>query len=227
NLKIKKLENVKKELLQKMFADKDDLVPKIRFDGFEDEWEEKKFSELIKLKSFRNTDLFYKYDDVFSVSNDYGIVNQIKFLGRSFAGESLQNYKVVEPTDIVYTKSPLTNFPYGIIRSNNSEKTGIVSVLYAVYESKPNFVSNFMELYFTLSYRINNFLYSIISKGAKNTINISDRAFFDKSILVPNLQEQQKIAKLFTTLDNVIKLNKQKLEKLQNIKKTLLQKMFV
>ena len=68
-------------------------------------------------------------EDVLSVSGDYGIVNQIEFQGRSFAGVSVAPYGVVGTGDVVYTKSPLKSNPYGIIKTNKG-KPGIVSTLY-------------------------------------------------------------------------------------------------
>ena len=70
------------------------------------EWEERKLSELLYEHRVRNDEEKFTKNDVLSVSGDFGIVNQIKFLGRSYAGESVKNYHVVHTGDIVYTKSP-------------------------------------------------------------------------------------------------------------------------
>ena len=72
-----------------------------------------------------------------SVSGEVGIVNQIEFKGRSFAGASVANYGIVLNGDVVYTKSPLNSNPFGIIKTNKS-KPGIVSTLYAIYHPKKN-----------------------------------------------------------------------------------------
>ena len=82
-----------------------------------------------------------------SVSGEYGIVNQIEFQGRSFAGESVAEYHVVETNDIVYTKSPLKANPYGIIKVNNGAP-GIVSTLYAVYHPCEGTVAEYIDYYF-------------------------------------------------------------------------------
>ncbi len=71
---------------------------------------------------------------------DLGIVNQIELLGRSYAGESLTPYHIVDINYIVYTKSPLAEYPYGIIKTNRY-RPGIVSTLYAVYKSS-NYADN-------------------------------------------------------------------------------------
>lgn len=90
-----------------------------------------------------------------SVSGEVGVVNQIEFQGRSFAGASVSNYGVVETGDVVYTKSPLRANPYGIIKANKG-KSGIVSTLYAVYKTIQGTANaDFIECYFDLDDRLN------------------------------------------------------------------------
>ena len=81
------------------------------------------------------------------MSDEFGVVNQIKHLGRSYAGKSVSGYKIINPGQIVYTKSPLRNKPFGIIKVNNFQP-GIVSVLYAVYNTKDNVLPCFIDKYF-------------------------------------------------------------------------------
>ena len=89
--------------------------------------------------------------DVLSVSGEYGVINQIAFQGRSFAGESVADYHIVETDDIVYTKSPLKANPYGIIKVNKGIP-GIVSTLYAVYHPLNTVAPRFVDLYFAKWY---------------------------------------------------------------------------
>ena len=89
-------------------------------------------STVLRENKERNESLRYGKEDVLSVSGEEGVVNQVQLLGRSYAGESVAPYHVVETGDIVYTKSPLKSDPYGIIKQNRG-KPGIVSTLYAVY----------------------------------------------------------------------------------------------
>ena len=92
-------------------------------------------------------------EDVLSVSGEYGVINQIAFQGRSFAGESVADYHVVETDDIVYTKSPLKANPYGIIKVNKGIP-GIVSTLYAVYHPLNTIAPRFVDLYFANDLRL-------------------------------------------------------------------------
>ena len=76
-------------------------VPQIRFKGYVDAWEQRKLIEYLEVSKEKNKDEIYNKDDVLSVSGDYGIVNQIEFQGRSFAGASVANYGVVVTGDVV------------------------------------------------------------------------------------------------------------------------------
>lgn len=100
-----------------------------------------------------------------SVSGEYGIINQIEFQGRSFAGESVAEYHVVETNDIVYTKSPLKANPYGIIKVNNGAP-GIVSTLYAVYHPCEGTVAEYIDYYFGNDLRLNKYLKPLVNISA-------------------------------------------------------------
>lgn len=221
------LKQVKEASLQAMFPQKGETVPKIRFKGFEGEWVNRRLGEFLDISAEKNLDDKYGINEVLSVSDDEGVVNQIKLLGRSYAGKSVTNYNVLRPNQIVYTKSPLKAKPYGIVKVNEGE-TGIVSVLYAVYSAKEGVSSKYIHYYFEPTFRINKYLLPLINKGAKNTMNISDEAFLQGSIMIPPmLEEQQQIASYFTSLDKQIALQTQRLEKLKQIKAACLDKMFV
>lgn len=157
----------------------------------------------------------------------WGVVNQIKLLGRSYAGKSVTKYKVLQPGQIVYTKSPLKAKPYGIIKVNKGD-VGIVSVLYAVYNVIENVSADYIHYYFDPAYRINNYLSPLVRKGAKNTMNIGDDDALTGKIVIPSSKaEQQKIASYLQSLDTQISLEEKRLEKLRNIKAACLDNMFV
>ena len=211
--KLEKLKLVKKSMLEKMFPKNGSSVPEIRFKGFTDDWEQRKLSHFLEVSSEKNTDHLYKKDDVLSVSGDFGVINQIEFQGRSFAGASVSNYGVVHTGDVVYTKSPLKANPYGIIKANKG-KTGIVSVLYGVYHTRENANADFIQMYFEQDTRLNNYLRPLVNKGAKNTLLISDTDALEGEVcLAPTFDEQKAIGQFFDTLDNLITLHQRKLER--------------
>lgn len=225
--KLKLLSKTKKYFLQKLFANGEQKQPEIRFREFNDNWKEKKLAQLFKISNETNLDnkLYFSKQDVLSVSDKFGVVNQIKLQGRSFAGDNISKYKVVKNNQIVYTKSPLKDKPYGIIKIVSNIK-GIVSPLYIVN----NVIGNnawFIYYYFDLKSRTNNYLKPLVRLGAKHTMNITDREWLSGKIFISEvIQEQEKIANLLSTIDKLIRLNEQKLSNLEELKKCLLQNMF-
>lgn len=199
-------------------------VPKIRFKGFIDEWTEAPLSEYLVVSNERNDNDHYTAQDIQSVSGEYGVVNQIQYQGRSFAGASLLNYRVIHNGEIAYTKSPLRLSPYGIIKANKIE-TGIVSALYGVYKVKQG-DANFIQDYFDLLSRLNGYLRPLVNKGAKNTLLITDEGAISGNIVFPKLDEQKAISSLLSQISTTIFRRETELEKLKNIKRALLEKLF-
>ena len=208
-----------------MIMQDNEKKPALRFKGFTDPWEQRKLEEYLKVSGQKNFEGIYTKEDVLSVSGDFGIVNQIEFQGRSFAGASVANYGVVETGDIVYTKSPLKSNPYGIIKANKG-KNGIVSTLYAVYKPKQSANPEFVQIYFEQDARMNNYMHPLVNKGAKNDMKVSAENALKGQIVFPDIKEQRTISEFFRNLDTLITLHQRKYEKLVNIKKSMLNKMF-
>ncbi|MEA4918707.1 restriction endonuclease subunit S [Proteiniphilum sp.] len=165
---------------------------------------------------------------VFSVSVSKGVINQIEYLGRSFAAKNTANYNVVCFGDVVYTKSPTGEFPYGIIKQSFIRKNVVVSPLYAVYVPKDIHIGSILHYYFNSPINANNYLHSLIQKGAKNTINITNQRFLDNTIFLPtDKKEIEKIASLLNSINKKIQIEKLFLEQLEKQKTYLLQQIFV
>ena len=208
--KLEHLQEQKKGLLQKMFPKNGETVPEVRFPGFTDAWEQRKLNEFLKTSKLKNENNKFTRKDVLSVSGDYGIVNQIKFKGRSFAGASVQKYRIVNTNDVVYTKSPLKNNPYGIIKANKGNP-GIVSTLYAVYKINEKVNASFIEYYFENDYRLNTYLKPLVNKGAKNDMKVSDDNALIGNVIFPlEYSEQIKIVKFLNRFDTLIALHQRK-----------------
>lgn len=188
-------------------------------------WEQRKLKDYLEVSREKNKTESYGKEDVLSVSGEHGIVNQIEFQGRSFAGVSVANYGVVEAGDVVYTKSPLKSNPYGIIKTNKG-KTGIVSTLYAVYKPRMNTNSEFVQIYFELDSRMNSYMHPLVNKGAKNDMKVSDENALKGPVAFPELEEQNAITQYFDKLDRLITLHQRKCEETKSLKKYMLQKMF-
>lgn len=195
-------------------------VPTLRFKRYTTEWTKINLSNYLFVSSKRNKDGRFSKEDVLSVSGELGIVNQIALLGRSYAGESVLPYHIVEKGDIVYTKSPLALYPYGIIKTNRN-KVGIVSTLYAVYKTKDNANNRFIEHYFSLKSRINNYLKPIVRIGAKHDMKIGNNEVLENIVAFPDISEQCEIADFLDLLDNRISVQNKIISKYETLIKGL------
>jgi type I restriction enzyme S subunit len=146
------------------------------------------------------------HSEVFSVAKHRGVVNQIEHLGRSYAAASISNYKVVLPDDIVYTKSPTSDFPFGIIKQNKTGRTGVVSPLYGVFTPSSKSLGSLLDQYFSTWENTHNYLKPLVRKGAKNTLNISNEEFLDGvGLLLPSSDiESTMIVDALSMLDKKI-----------------------
>lgn len=219
-------QSLKTTMLSKMFPKAGEAVPEIRLDGFKSEWEINKLNKYLTVSKQKNTQLKFDKEDVLSVSGEFGIINQIQFQGRSFAGASVEMYSSVDTGNIVYTKSPLKANPYGIIKTNYGIP-GIVSTLYAVYLPNENVFPGFVERYFENDLRLNSYLKPLVNKGAKNDMKVSDENALLGAVIFPQLEEQVAISDYFTNLDKFIQSHKDKISQLETLKKRLLQDMFI
>lgn len=201
------------------------MKPIIRFRQYNKEWRPFKLNTILVPSNEKNTKGLYSKNDVLSVSGEAGIVNQIAFQGRSFAGASVLNYGVVNTNDIVYTKSPLRNNPYGIIKTNNGP-SGIVSTLYAIYNCCEESCPQFVDTYFTSSSRTNNYLRPLVRKGAKNDMKVSSEGALQGNVIFPYKDEQIEIASYFRTLDAKLQASAKKVESLKKLKSASLVAMF-
>ncbi len=200
-------------------------VPKLRFKEFSKDWVSQKLSQLLFEHKEKNLKNIFSKNEVLSVSQQFGLVNQIEHLGRSYAGKSVSNYPIVRLNDIVYTKSPLATAPYGIIKANKKHE-GIVSTLYAVYRCKDSIDSNFLDHYFSLSDNLNKYLRPLVQKGAKNDMKINNQKVLIDSIHIPSKNEQIKIASFLTLVDTKIEQLTKKEKLLDKYKQSVMQKFF-
>ena len=216
------LEQYKKGVMQKIFKQE------LRFkddDGnaFAD-WEKRRFSDVLFEHKLKSTGK----EEVHSVSVHKGVINQIEHLGRSFSAKNTDHYSRALPNDIIYTKSPTGNFPLGIIKQNHIKEDVIISPLYGVFTPETKELGYILHVYFESPINTSNYLSSIIQKGAKNTINMTNNTFLSKKMLLPVFKkEQTKIANFLSSIDKNIALVSKKIKHTKTYKKGLLQQMFV
>ena len=163
-----------------------------------------------------------------SVSVSQGVVNQIEYLGRSFAAKQTSHYNVVKYGDIVYTKSPTGDFPYGIIKRSDIREDVAVSPLYGVYIPANDSMGVILHFYFMQPCNAFNYLHPLIQKGAKNTINTSNGRFLENSVPLPvSESEANTIAVMLKSIQAKIEIEKKLLQLYAKEKEYLLHQMFI
>jgi len=168
------------------------------------------------------------YHPVHSVSVSAGVINQVEYLGRSFAAKDTAHYHVVYNGDIVYTKSPTGNQPFGIVKQSHCLTPAAVSPLYGVYQPCSFEIGNYLHYYFLNPLNTNNYLSPLIQKGAKNTINISNQRFLENRVPLPiDDMEIQLVSDSLSALDKKIQFEYDVLTSLEIQKKFLLGNMFI
>lgn len=127
---------------------------------------------------------------VYSVSVHKGLINQVEHLGRSFSAATTDHYNLVRPGDIVYTKSPTGEFPYGIVKQSLAKEDAAVSPLYGVYRPSTDDIGTLLDFYFQSPTNAKNYLHPLVQKGAKNTISITNDQFLKGEISLPESADQ-------------------------------------
>ena len=201
------------------------IVYQAKIDGVrQNTWQKKELRKVLQERNEKNT----KGYEVCSVSVTQGVVNQIEYLGRSFAAKDTLHYNVVKYGDIVYTKSPTGDFPYGIVKRSNIRYNVAVSPLYGVYEPVNDNIGIILHFYFMQPSNALNYLHRLIQKGAKNTISITNGRFLENTIPLPNSSEETKrLAWLLTAIQNKMVLELDLLSNYQKQKQYLLRQMFI
>jgi type I restriction enzyme S subunit len=199
------------------------LVPKLRFPGFSGPWAHEPLSKVLKEHKLKNT----AGRDVFSVSMEYGIVNQIELLGRSYAAADPSHYTIGRRFDVVYTKSPLKAFPFGVVKQCKFDGEVALSPLYGVFTPHNPHLGLMVEAYFESPNRSKDFLSPLCQKGAKNTLQITNTTFLSGRLPLPTQPaEQQKIASCLSSVDELIAAQARKVDALKTHKKGLMQQLF-
>ena len=225
--KFEKLTNVKKSMLEKMFPQNDSSYPEIRFKGFTDPWEQRKFGEDNDLltgypfESEKFSEEGIKLVRGMNVKRGYlDFSNDICMRWNSTDG--LENYLLEADDILIQMDGALIGKSYAKIAEEQLPALLVQRVTRARTRSK-DACTDFM--YQTIQ---RDFLrYIGMNKTETAVPHLSLNDIYNFKIMVPCLEEQQQIGAYFTNLDNLITLHQRELEKLQSIKKALLEKMFV
>ena len=227
--KCEETKKLKKYMLQKMFPQNGQTVPEIRFVGFTDAWEQRKLGDLVDRVTRKNQDLVSELP--LTISAQYGLIDQNEFFDKRVASKDVSGYYLIENGEFAYNKSTSTDAPWGAVKRLDRYENGVLSTLYIVFGIKEN---NPVDSDFLVSYYSTNLwhkgIHEIAAEGARNhgLLNIAPADFFETELTIPqDIEEQKKIGKYFEELERLITLHQHKCEELQNMKKFMLQNMFV
>ena len=219
---------LKKYMLQKMFPQDGQKVPEIRFKGFTEDWEQRKFGEITELKSASrvhkdewtsNGVPFYRSSDVMAAIN--GTENEKAYISEELYEKLSKVSGKLEEGDILVTGGGSVGNPY-IVPDNKPLYTKDADLLWI--KNKGKFHPDFLyEFFFSPTFR--NYLGSISHVGTIAHYTITQLS--ETPICLPSFEEQKEVGEYFQSLDKLITLHQRKCEELKNIKKFMLQNMFV
>ena len=216
--KIDKLELLKKALLQKLFPKHDTKIPELRFKEFEGDWNQDKAINIFKNVSDKN----HPELPVLSASQEDGMVLRKDInIDIKYKNSSLTTYKKVEPGQfVIHLRSFQGGFAYSTFE-------GITSPAYTILAFIKK--ENHYKLFWKQIFLSGNFIRRLktITYGVRDGKSISYNDFGSLNICFPFIKEQQKIGNLLSKVDQLIELENKKLQNLQQVKKCLLQNMFV
>ena len=202
--------------------------PALRFKGFTDPWEQRKLGDAFERVVRKNTNNESRLP--LTISAQDGLVDQITYFNNRVASRDVSNYYLVYNGEFAYNKSTSDGYPFGAVKRLDWYEKGVLSTLYIVFALKhpEKDDSDFMTVFYDTD-RWHRGVAERAAEGARNhgLLNISADDFFDIDTTMPEDKvEQEKIGRLLKKLDTLITLHQRKYEKLVNIKKSMLDKMF-
>lgn len=220
--KYEKLHNIKKSMLEKMFPKNGSNVPEIRFKGFTEAWEQRKVGDLL-IERNQQAPMSDEYPLMAFIANE-GVAPKGDRYDRSALVTDTANklYKKTEIGDFIYSSNNLETGSIGL----NKYGKACISPVYSIFEPTGIADSDFLGRRLVRKDFINAMV-----KWRQGVIygqwRIHESDFLKIEIPVPTVVEQRKIGAYLDQLDRLITLHQRELEKLQNIKKSMLEKMFV
>jgi len=199
-------------------------VPRIRFKGFEEDWEQRKLGDIADKVVEKNFQLQER--DVFTNSAEFGIIDQKDFFDHEIVNKNnIGGYYIVSPNDFVYNPRISVTAPVGPINRNKLCKRGIMSPLYTVFHPR-NMNEIFLEFFFKTNKWHKFMEYNGDSGARSDRFSIKTELFYAMTIPFPSHKEQSKVGICFESIDHLITLHQRKLEKLKIIKKSMLENLF-
>ncbi|MGC8121364.1 restriction endonuclease subunit S [Marinobacter sp. VGCF2001] len=165
--------------------------------------------------------------NVLTISAVHGLVNQKEFFNKIVASENLSNYFLLKSGEFAYNKSYSNGYPVGVVRRLKRYQSGILSPLYICFDMSSSEVDErYAELFFDSQWFIDE-INQIAKEGARNhgLLNVGVGEFFDLEFVLPPLPEQQKIAAILSSVDDVIEKTRAQIDKLKDLKTGMMQEL--
>lgn len=222
--KCDQMNELKKYMLTKMFPQNGSKVPEIRFDGYTDDWEQRKLGDVCSRVQGNDGRMELP---TLTISASNGWMKQEDRFSGNIAGKEQKNYTLLHKGELSYNHGNSKLAKYGTVFSLQSYEEALVPRVYHSFKVEEG-NTDFIEYYFATKLPDRE-LGKLISSGARmdGLLNIGYKEFMGIQLLFPKTKEQECIANYFRNLDNLITLHQSKCENLKNLKKYMLRNMFV
>ncbi len=219
--KYSRLCNIKKSMLERMFPREGATVPEIRFTGFTDDWEQRKFGEIV-----------HKYEDPVATPHGgytrLGIRSHAKGTFHSYVekGQELETAQMHRVAAGKFIVNITFGWEHAVAITDEHDAGKLVSHRFPQFSFHENMVPEFFR-YVIVDEKFRHHLWLASPGGAGRNRVLKTEEMLEYPMTYPSKEEQERIAIFFRHLDHLITLHQRELERLQNIKKACLEKMFV
>lgn len=202
--------------------------PKIRFNGFTEDWEQRKLGDIVERVTRKNQDLVSTLP--LTISAQYGLIDQNEFFDKRVASKDVSGYYLINKGEFAYNKSTSSDAHWGAIKRLDRYENGVLSTLYIIFaiKNEDDVNSDYLVTYYDTDLWHRG-IREIAAEGARNhgLLNIAPADFFNTKLMIPqDIEEQRKIGKYFKQLETLLTLHQRKCEQTKKLKKFMLQKMF-
>ncbi|MBQ7357563.1 MAG: restriction endonuclease subunit S [Clostridia bacterium] len=201
-------------------------IPQIRHSRFDNEWETTKLGNIANRVTRKNSNMESTLP--LTISAQYGLVDQSLFFNSQIASQNISNYYLLINGEFAYNKSTSQDYPVGAVKRLDRYDMGVLSTLYILFKPTEEISSDYLVTYFDADYWHKEIKLRA-AEGARNhgLLNISPDDFFDIDLNLPkDIDEQQAIGTFLQKVDLFVSQRRDKLEKLQAIRLSMLEKMF-
>lgn len=201
-------------------------IPEIRLSGFKEDWITTKLGSITERVIRKNTNMDSTLP--LTISAQYGLVDQRTFFNSQVASQNISNYYLLMNGEFAYNKSTSQDYPVGAVKRLDRYDMGVLSTLYILFKPRTEVSSDYLVSYFDSDCWHREIILRA-AEGARNhgLLNISPDDFFDIDVNLPQkLDEQQNIGDFLKYIDSLILQRRSKLKKAQDLKASMLEKMF-